>query len=117
MQNLFRDLAATGSTETFETLLDGDRFQLERIVSAGHVTPAGEWYDEAAEEWVVLLAGSARLRFEDEPEARTLRPGDWLLIAPRRRHRVEWTDPEQPTVWLALHHHRSPSAMAPLNEE
>jgi cupin 2 domain-containing protein len=44
------------------------------------------------------------LRFEDEPEPRLLRPGDYLLIPAYRRHRVEWTDPTQPTVWLALHY-------------
>jgi len=50
------------------------------------------------------VSGAARLRFEDETGARTLRPGDWLYIAPRRRHRVDWTDPAAPTVWLAVHH-------------
>ena len=104
MRNLFRELPSPGPTETFETLLEGGHFRLERIVSAGHATPAGQWYDGAAEEWVVLLAGGARLRFEDEAEARTLGPGDWLVIPPHRRHRVEWTDPDGPTVWLALHH-------------
>ena len=55
-------------------------------------------------EWVVLLAGEALLRFEDESEARRLRAGDWLLIEAMRRHRVEWTTPATPTVWLAVHH-------------
>jgi cupin 2 domain-containing protein len=112
VRNLFRELTATGPREAFETLLEGRHFRLERIVSAGHATPAGEWYDEVDEEWVVLLAGSARLRFEDEPEARTLGPGDWILIAPHRRHRVEWTDPDRATVWLALHHHADERRMA-----
>jgi cupin 2 domain-containing protein len=53
---------------------------------------------------VVLLAGAARLRFADEPEERVFGPGDWLHIAAHRRHRVEWTDPAQPTVWLAVFH-------------
>jgi len=52
----------------------------------------------------MLLAGAARLRFADEPEPRLLVPGDWLDIAPRRRHRVDWTDPAKPTVWLAVFH-------------
>lgn len=33
--------------------------------------------------------GEALPRFADEDEARRLRPGDWLDIAARRRHRVE----------------------------
>jgi cupin 2 domain-containing protein len=50
----------------------------------------------------MLLAGAARLRFADEPEPRSLIPGDWLDIAPHRRHRVDWTDPAKPTVGLAV---------------
>ena len=55
---------------------------------------------------MLLLAGGARLRFADEPQDRLLGPGDHVHIAPRRRHRVEWTDPAVPTVWLAVFHHR-----------
>jgi len=51
---------------------------------------------------VLLLAGAARLRFADENAARVLGPGDWLDIAPNRRHRVDWTDPMAPTVWLVI---------------
>jgi len=104
VRNLFRELPAPGAAEAFETLAKGGRFRLERIVSGGHASPPGEWYDQAAAEWVVLLAGTAGLRFEDEAEARTLGPGDWVLIAPHRRHRVEWTDPGRNTVWLAVHY-------------
>ena len=53
---------------------------------------------------MALLSGGAGLRFEDEAEPRVLAPGDYLLIPAHRRHRVEWTDPETPTVWLALHY-------------
>ena len=50
----------------------------------------------------MLLAGAARLRFADETEPRHLGPGDWVEIAAHRGHRVDWTDPDQPTVWLAV---------------
>ena len=85
-------------------VLETTDFRLERIVSTGHVTPPGEWYDQDASEWVIVLGGRAGLRFEDEPEPRVLQPGDHVLIEPHRRHRVEWTDPDEPTVWLALHY-------------
>ena len=76
---------------------------LERILSIGHATPAGHWHDLERDEWVLLLRGSAGLRFEGDAAAVTLRPGDHVLIPARRRHRVEWTDAAEPTVWLALH--------------
>lgn len=101
--NLFALPAGGRAGEVFGELLQGGSFRLERIVSTGQTTPPGEWLEQPLAEWVVLLAGSARLRFEDEPADRDLRPGDYVLIAPRRRHRVAWTDPAQATIWLALH--------------
>lgn len=91
------------SAERFETLLSKPGLRVERIVSTGQTSPPGFWYDQAEAEWVVLLQGAARLRFADETDERILAPGDWLYVAPRRRHRVEWTDTAAPTVWLALH--------------
>jgi cupin 2 domain-containing protein len=78
--------------------------RLERIVSAGHATSPGQWYDQDTNEWVVVLSGRAGLRFEDESEPRVMGRGDYVLITAHRRHRVEWTDPDEPTVWLALHY-------------
>ena len=75
--------------------------RLERIVSTGHVTSAGQWFDQDANEWVAVLRGRAA----SGGRIRALRagPGDYVLILAHRRHRVEWTDPDEPTVWLALH--------------
>ena len=78
--------------------------RIERIVSTGQASPPGFWYDQDWGEWVVLLSGAARLRFADEDEPRHLGPGDWVDIPAHCRHRVEWTDPDQPTVWLAVHY-------------
>ena len=77
--------------------------RIERIVSRGHASPPGFWYDQPGAEWVVVLRGAARLRFEDEPAARSLGAGDCLEIAPHRRHRVDWTEPNESTIWLAVH--------------
>ena len=101
--NLFRDLPASLATELVDVLVDTPGARLERIVSLGHATPPGEWYDQATNEWVIVLRGRASLRFEDETAPRVLEPGDHVLIAAHRRHRVEWTEPSAPTVWLALH--------------
>lgn len=101
--NLFADVPTTLAEERFEALLEKGGLTLERIVSTGQATPAGDWYDQPRDEWVVLLKGAAALRFEDEPAERRLEPGDYLFIPAHARHRVEWTSKTEPTVWLALH--------------
>ena len=103
--NLFADLPTTPETaERLQTLLDRPGLRIERIVSTGQSSPPGFWYDQPDAEWVVLLAGDAELRFADEPQARALRPGDFVEIAAHRRHRVEATSLNEPTVWLAIHY-------------
>jgi len=102
--NLYDELPLTREAEErFETLLEKPGVRIERIISSGQASPPGFWFEQEQTEWVVLLQGSAGLRFDDEDEVRELKPGDWLLIAAHRRHRVEWTDLQQPTVWLAVH--------------
>ena len=100
--NLLRDLPDAGASEIADALVTRPGLRIERIVSFGQASPEGFWYDQDEAEWVLLLAGAARLRFEDETQARALGPGDWLEIAAHRRHRVEWTDPAKPTIWLAV---------------
>jgi cupin 2 domain-containing protein len=102
--NLFAARLEPKREEIFETLLETGRVRLERIISTGQSTPAGEWYDQERNEWVALLSGSAGLLFEGEPEPRVMKPGDYLIIPAHLRHRVEWTDPDHETVWLALHY-------------
>ena len=104
LSNLYHDFPDSLPEEQFDELERGDGFQLQRIISTGQATPKGEWYDQDQDEWVALLAGSAALRFEDEPQETIMRPGDYLQIPAHRRHRVEWTDSANPTVWIALHH-------------
>jgi cupin 2 domain-containing protein len=103
-QNLFSPLPDVVPQEIFDTLLCTDHLRVERIISAGQATPPGEWYDQDTPEWVILLSGSAGLRFEGEPEVFVLQPGDYLLIPAHQRHRVEWTDNAHKTVWLAVHY-------------
>jgi uncharacterized protein (DUF924 family)/quercetin dioxygenase-like cupin family protein len=102
--NLFAGVPARRDAERFDTLVEAKGLRLERIVSTGQTTPPGEWFDQDRDEWVVLLAGAAELLFEGEGGPRTLAPGDWLRIPAHVRHRVARTDPDRPTVWLALHY-------------
>lgn len=109
--NLFANLPSTaeGSGEQFLDLFAHPGLRIERIVSTGEASPAGFWYDQPQTEWVIVLQGEAGVQFADEPAARCLRPGDFLAIAPHRRHRVAWTAPGAATVWLAVHHIANPS--------
>ena len=100
--NLLSPLPDAETAERMDALLTRPGLRIERIVSRGQASPSGFWYDQPEAEWVMVLAGAARLRFEDESEARILGPGDCLDIAPHRRHRVDWTDPSAATVWLAV---------------
>jgi len=100
--NLLDPLPDARSAERVEALLTRDGMRIERIVSHGQASPPDFWYDQAEGEWVVLLSGAAQLRFADESAPRLLAPGDWIDIAPHRRHRVDWTHPTAPTVWLAV---------------
>jgi cupin 2 domain-containing protein len=99
--NLFADLPEKLPEEIVQTIVSASHVRIERIVSHGQVSPAGFWYDQPESEFVVVLAGAARLRFEgDEPF--DLAPGDYVNIAAHCRHRVEWTAPDETTIWLAV---------------
>ncbi len=107
VQNIYGEIPADLPEEIFQTLTERGNVKIERIVSDGQATPAGIWYDQAWDEWVLLLSGSAGLRFEEDRQARELLPGDHVMIPAGHRHRVEWTNPVQKTVWLAVHIHSS----------
>jgi cupin 2 domain-containing protein len=102
--NLFARIPDTLATEQLTTLLAKPNLRIERIVSRGHASPPGFWYDQPQAEWVIVLAGSAAIAFDGEASPRTLRRGDHLHIPAHTRHRVVWTDAHEPTVWLAVHY-------------
>lgn len=99
--NLFDALPDTTAAEQFEDLVRAGPVRIERIVSQGQQSPAEGWYDQDENEWILVVQGAARLCFADGRELR-LRPGDHLLIPAHDHHRVSWTDPQQPTIWLAV---------------
>ncbi len=103
--NLFSDIPAELPDEHIKPLLAGGAFRVERIVSRGHTSPDGYWYDQDEHEWVLLLSGGAELEFDEGPASVVLTPGDYLHIPAGARHRVVWTDEERETVWLAVFHH------------
>jgi cupin 2 domain-containing protein len=102
-RSLLSSMPAAADAEATEVLLSAHGVRLERIVSMGQASPPDFWYDQAEAEWVLLVAGNARVRVEAEACDRMLVAGDTLFLPARCRHRVTWTDPGVPTVWIALH--------------
>ena len=100
--NRYATLPAQLPDEVVQTLHSTEHLRIERIASQGHASPPDFWYDQAEHEWVLLIQGAARLRLDDEVVE--LKPGDFLDIPAHRRHRVEWTSPDQQTIWLAIHY-------------
>jgi cupin 2 domain-containing protein len=101
--NILTHLPDAPQEEIFETLVESGSVKIERIVSRGQITPEGEWFDQERDEWVMVIAGSAELQFEEDTTAQRLNAGDFVTIPARCRHRVTWTDPAVHTVWLAVH--------------
>lgn len=100
--NLFDLDGVRADQEDFRDLIEDRGVKIERIVSQGHVTPEGEWYDQDRDEWVVVLDGEATLEWEDG-RRRTLTRGDSVLLPAHERHRVAATSTEPPVIWLAVH--------------
>ena len=100
MGNLFEGIPAQLPVELTETLLHAANVRVERIVSHGHISPPDFWYDQEEHELVFILHGAARLRLENALVE--LAAGDWLNIPAHQRHRVEWTSPDQQTIWLVI---------------
>lgn len=104
MTNLFSEFPAHIDAELSTILLDASHIRIERIVSHGHASSPDYWYDQEEAEWVIVLKGAARLRFDSDPQPVEMMPGDFVNIPAHRRHRVEWTTPDEPTIWLAVYY-------------
>ena len=101
-ENLLAGIPPKLPEELFTTLHRAEGLRIERIVSEGHRSPDGFWYDQDEHEWVVVLEGKAAIQFEDDPEPVELVRGSYLNIPAHRKHRVAWTSPAEKTVWLAI---------------
>ncbi|MGF1717991.1 cupin domain-containing protein [Photobacterium chitinilyticum] len=100
--NVFENIPAELPGEIFEDIVNTSTIRIERIISKGHTTPTDEWYDQDEHEWVVVLKGEARIRFDDNDRELHLKQGDHLNILAHQRHQVSWTIPDQETIWLAV---------------
>jgi cupin 2 domain-containing protein len=100
--NLFQDFPENLDQELVERLITNDCFRVERIVSRGHASPPGFWYDQDEHEWVAVLAGKAQLQIQGQEQLVLLGPGDTHDLPAHTKHRVAWTDPNKETIWLAV---------------
>lgn len=103
MKNLLNNIPGNLAEELFNSLVKTDNIHIQRIVSKGHTSPEQGWYDQKQNEWVLVLKGAARLEFEDGSKV-SMGAGDCLEIDAHQKHRVVWTDEEEETVWVAVHH-------------
>lgn len=101
--NFFHGIPSVLPDELFETLLEQKDIRIERIVSRGHTTPKDQWYDQDWDEWVMVLQGSAILTLESTEQPLEMKVGDFCLLPAHTKHRVEYTEPDMDTIWLALH--------------
>jgi cupin 2 domain-containing protein len=104
MGTLFESIPAELPEELIDTICSTDNVKIERIVSRGHASPEGFWYDQERNEFVLVVQGSAGLKFEKEDAIVVLKAGDYLNIGAHVKHRVEWTDSTCETIWLAVHY-------------
>lgn len=103
LKNFFAAMPAVASQEAFDDLLDVPGLRIERIVSHGQKSPPGFWYEQDEDEWVIVLQGSAGLQIQSLDTLIVLTPGDHYWIPAGLKHRVDWTAPDGPTIWLAVH--------------
>ena len=98
--NLLANLPQNLPEELTTVLQTGHGVRIERIVSTGHKSPEGFWYDQNEHEWVMVMTGAAKLAFEDRVVE--MLPGDSINIPAHQKHSFEWTSHDEPTVWLAV---------------
>ena len=99
--NIYQQLPNNLPDECFEVLLSQSNVRIERIVSQGHSSPVGKWYDQSENEWVIVLQGSAVIEYQDGKQI-TLKVGDYLYLPARLKHRVTSTIENAHTIWLAI---------------
>ena len=96
-RGLLGAVAVPAHGETFTVVHEGDGVIIEEITSSDAVEQVP--YDQAHDEWVVVMSGSASLTIEGEQV--DLGAGEWLFLPAGTSHTVTRT--EHGTRWLAVH--------------
>ncbi len=97
--NLLDNIPFDSKDEIFETIISNNNVKIERIISYGQITPKDYWYDQDQDEFVLILKGSAKIKYNNG-DIHTLNTNDSLYIPAHQKHQVIYT--KNPTVWLAI---------------
>jgi cupin 2 domain-containing protein len=98
--NVFENIIIDKDKEQFFDLLKNDNIKIEKIVSNGQSSPINFWYSQEKNEFVLILKGDAILEYEDKEVK--LQEGDYINIKAFTKHRVKYTNKDEPTIWLAV---------------
>ena len=104
IKNIFSNIPDNLPDELIEIISKNRDIKIERIVSRGHKSNGDFWYDQDKNEFVFLVSGEAKLRFENEDKIIKIKKGDYLIIHAHKKHRVEWTSTKEETIWLTVHY-------------
>jgi len=101
MDNIFDSIPESLDKEFVENIIERKNVRIERIISKGHASPESGWYDQDDNEWVVVIKGEAIISFENDEQVK-LKEGGYINIPAHKKHKVDWTDPDTETIWLAV---------------
>jgi cupin 2 domain-containing protein len=99
-KNVFENIIIDKSKEQFFQLFKNDNIKIEKIVSNGQSSPINFWYEQKENEFVLILKGNAILEYENSELV--LNEGDYINIPAFTKHRVKYTNKDEPTIWLAV---------------
>lgn len=99
-KNVFENIIIDKEQEQFFELIKNDNIRIEKIVSNGQSSPINFWYEQKENEFVLILKGNAILEYEDKDVI--LKEGDFVNIKAFTKHRVKYTNKDEPTIWLAV---------------
>ena len=98
--NIFENIIIDKKQEQFFELIKNENIKIEKIVSNGQSSPINFWYEQKENEFVLILKGNAILEYEDKEVI--LKEGDFVNIKAFTKHRVKYTNKDEPTIWLAI---------------
>lgn len=99
LYNFLKNIPNASLDEVFETVIENKKIKIERIVSYGQTTPEDYWYDQDEDEFIFIVQGDAKIKYDDETVFE-LKTADSLYIPAHQKHRVIYTS--DPVVWLAV---------------